>query len=68
MPIPNLIDPALLSPAERLAELGQILAQGLISLHARKSTPLSPDRGDSCLDFVPHQRGHAGEPLRRKAP
>ena len=63
----NPIHPSHMTPAERLAELGQILARGLIRLHARKSTPLSPDSGDSCLDFVPHQRGHAGEPLRRKA-
>jgi hypothetical protein len=64
----NPLPPNHMTPAERLAELGQILAHGLIRLRARKSTPLSPDSGDSGLDFVPHQRGHAGEPLRRKAP
>ena len=63
----NPLHPDDMTPAERLAELGQILARGVVRLHARKSTPLSPDRGDSCLDFVPHQRGHAAEPLRRKA-
>ena len=30
----------------------------IIRLHARKSTPLSRDRGESSLDFSPDQRGH----------
>jgi len=41
---------------ERLAELGQILAAGLRRLHARKSSPLSADCGDSSVDFLPDQR------------
>ncbi len=63
----NPLHPDLMTPAERLVELGEILARGLIRLRARKSSPLSPDYRDSCLDFVPDQRGHADEPLRRKA-
>ena len=47
-----------MSAAERLAEIADILAAGLIRLRARKSSPLSRDRGESSLDFSPDQRGH----------
>ena len=47
-----------MSAAERLDEIADILAAGLIRLRARKSTPLSGDRGESSLDFSPDQRGH----------
>jgi len=63
----NPLHPNHMTSAERIAELAEILARGLIRLRSRKSTPLSLDRGDSCLDFAPYQRSHADEPLRRKA-
>ena len=44
--------------AERLDEIADILAAGLIRLRARKSSPLSRDRGESSLDFSPDQSGH----------
>jgi len=56
-----------MTPDERLAELGEILARGLIRLHARKSSPLSADRGDSSVDFLPDRSGHADAPRRRTA-
>ena len=52
---------------ERLAELGQILARGLVRLHARKSSPLSADDGDSFVDLPPHRSGHANAPKQKKA-
>ena len=52
---------------ERLAELGQILARGLIRLHARKSSALPADRGDNSVDFSRDRSGHAVTPKRRKA-
>ena len=52
---------------ERLAELGQILARGLVRLHARKSSPLSADRGDSFVDLPPHRSRHANAPKQKKA-
>jgi hypothetical protein len=55
----NGIDPGRLSPAERLAELAEILAAGLMRLKARKSTALSAHRGESSLDCAAHQSGHA---------
>jgi hypothetical protein len=39
----NGIDPGHLSAAERMAEVAEILAAGLMRLKARQSTPLSPD-------------------------
>jgi hypothetical protein len=55
----NALDPARMTPAERLAELGRILAAGLIRMKARQSSPLSADRGESSVDLSPPQSGHA---------
>lgn len=55
----NGIDPGHLSAPERLAEIAEILAAGLMRLRARKSTPLSPHSGESSLDCPGHQSGHA---------
>jgi len=52
---------------ERIAELGELLALGLMRLHAPKSSSLSADRGDSFVDFVPDQSSHADAPKRRTA-
>tara|TARA_B100001105_G_scaffold103516_1_gene83010 strand:- start:272 stop:442 length:171 start_codon:yes stop_codon:yes gene_type:complete len=56
-----------MTPDERLAEIAEILARGLARLHARKSSPLSADRGDSFVDLPPHRSGHANAPKRKKA-
>jgi hypothetical protein len=55
----NAIDPRRLSATERLDEIAEILAAGLMRLRARKSTQISPDPGESSLDFSPDQRAHA---------
>jgi hypothetical protein len=55
----NALDPRRLSAAERLDEIAEILAAGLMRLRARKSSPLSRDHGESSLDFSPDQRSHA---------
>jgi hypothetical protein len=56
---PKPLDPNRMSPAERLAELGRILAASLIRMKARQSSPLSADRGESHVDFLLPQSGHA---------
>jgi hypothetical protein len=61
------LHPDQMTGTERIAELGQILAAGLVRLHARKSSPLSADRGDSSVDFLPDRSGHADTPTRRTA-
>jgi hypothetical protein len=55
----NPLHPSHLSAAERLAEVAEILAAGLMRLRARKSTPLSPHSGESSLDCAGHQSSHA---------
>jgi len=57
--IPNPLSPDRLSPAERIAEICEILAAGLIRLGARQSSELSRRNGESSLDFTAHQSGHA---------
>ena len=55
----NALDPNHMSAAERLDEIGDILAAGLIRLQARKSSSFSADIGDSSLDCAAYQSGHA---------
>ncbi len=55
----NPLNPAHMSAAERLDELADILAIGLMRLRTRQSTPLSRDRGESSLDCAAHQSSHA---------
>jgi hypothetical protein len=55
----NPLRPDLMTPAERLEEIADILAAGLMRLRARKSSQISGDPGESSLDFSPDRRGHA---------
>ena len=61
------LHPDHMTPDERLAEIAEILARGLVRLHARKSSALSDDRGDSFVDLPPHRSRHANAPKRKKA-
>jgi len=60
----NALHPDNMSAAERLAEVGQLLAAGLIRLRARKSRALSADRGESPLALSPDQSGHDKDETR----
>ena len=51
---PNAIKPDRMSAEERVAAVADILATGLIRLRAQKSSGLSGDCGDCCLDFPKH--------------
>jgi hypothetical protein len=55
----NPLHPNHISAPERLAEIAEILATGLMRLMARKSSHLSPHCGESSLDCAAHQSGHA---------
>jgi hypothetical protein len=57
----NALKPDLITAGERLDEVAQILAAGLMRLMLRQSTPLSADLGESSLHFTPDQSG-AGSP------
>jgi hypothetical protein len=41
-----------------LDEIASILALGLLRLHARKSSLISPEKRDNPLDFEPMSHGH----------
>jgi hypothetical protein len=56
---PNASRSGLLTPSQRLSELADILAAGLMRLGARKSSEFCPDSGESSLDCPGHQSGHA---------
>lgn len=55
----NPLGAGLIELDERLDELVEILAAGLMRLRARKSSALFDHGGESRVDFSPHQRGHA---------
>ena len=61
------LHPDHMTAAERLAELGQILARGLVRLHAREASHLSADDRDSFVDLPPHRSRHATPSRRRMA-
>ena len=63
----NPLNPNLMSPGERRAELCGLLALGLIRLRARQSSELSAEPGDSSLHFPPDRSGHANLIRRRTA-
>jgi hypothetical protein len=50
-----------MSPAERLDEVAEILAVGLIGLKANKSSGLYADTEESSLDCPAQQSGHAND-------
>ena len=55
----NPVHPDMLSPAECIDDIAEILAAGLMRLRSRKSSPLSAVGGDSLLDCAAHPSGHA---------
>ncbi len=63
----NALHPDRMTAAERLDEVGGILAAGAVRLLARKSRPLSADCGDSSVDFIAGQRGDDGDRNRRRS-
>ncbi|MBI5121302.1 MAG: hypothetical protein HZA67_09875 [Rhodospirillales bacterium] len=62
----NALSPNRMTAAERLDEVAEILAVGVMRLVALKSRVLSEQCGESSLDFVPDQSGHANTLLKRR--
>ncbi len=54
----NALHPDRMSAVERLDEIAELLAAGLMRLQARKSSPLSAAGGESLLDCAAHQSSH----------
>jgi hypothetical protein len=55
-----------MTPAERLREVGEILALGLLRL--REKQLKTGNRRDNSLDFTANQSGHARTKKRRERP
>lgn len=53
------LSPDRMTPAERLDEVAEILALGLMRLKANKSSGLSSPPGERSLDCPAHQSSHA---------
>ena len=62
----NALDPNLMTAAERLAEIGEILAAGILRLRVKQYQ--TADGGDLSLDFPAHQSRHGRNPRRRERP
>ena len=54
---PNPLCPERMSSEARLAEIGRILAAGVVRLNAAPSSGLSAESGDSFVDFSPRKSG-----------
>ncbi len=65
----NPLSPDLMTADERLAEVAEILAAGVVRLKARQSSHISVLTGENSLDCVARQSGHVETQLsRRTAP
>lgn len=59
----NPASPDRMSAAERIVEIGELLARCLIRQRARQSSPKSVHPRESSLDFTPNQSGAANIPF-----
>jgi hypothetical protein len=55
----NALDPDLMTAAERLTEIGEILALGILRLRARQRETEARQSGESSFDFSGDQSVHA---------
>jgi len=55
------------TPDVRLVEIAEILAAGLMRVHARKSSPIPATGGDIPLDISATESGHPTPATRRVA-
>ena len=62
----NAVAPDLMTANERLTELGQILAAGLMRLRRRQSMSVAAPSGDYRLDFSPERSVHATARRRKE--
>jgi hypothetical protein len=63
---PNALDPNLMTAAERLTEVGEILAAGLLRLRARERE--AGNRRELSLDFPATRRVHGRKRKPRERP
>jgi hypothetical protein len=65
--MPNALQPDLMTPAERLDEIAEILAAGILRLRARLRAPRGSTTEQVRVDFSPDRSMHADRPRRRKS-
>lgn len=65
---PNPLPPDRMTAAERLAEITEILAAGILRLKERESAHAGGDRGDVSLAIPARQSLHAQNRRRREKP
>jgi hypothetical protein len=63
----NGLDPNRMTASERLSELADLLALGLVRLRARQSSEVSRDHGESSLDCSPGESGVVLPKVPRRA-
>jgi hypothetical protein len=66
--MPNPLHPDLMTPAERLDEIAEILAAGILRLRARQGALGGRTRKQVRVDFSPRRSGHvrpSGQRRRR---
>jgi hypothetical protein len=64
--VQNALDPNLMTAAERIAEIGQILADGILRLRLKAKE--AGDRRDLSLDFFANQSRHGRKRRTRERP
>ena len=62
----NALNPDRMTAADRLTEIGEILAAGLIRLRARQREAEARQSGESSLDFSADQSVHDRNPVGRQ--
>ena len=63
----NALHPDRMTASERLAEVADLLALGLVRLRARQSSTVSGESGESPLDCLAHRSGRVLPKRERSA-
>ena len=66
MTVDNALDPNRMTAAERIEEVAEILAAGIVRLRSKNQQ--NGDRGDLSLDFPAHRRVHGRNRKLRERP
>jgi hypothetical protein len=64
--MPNALNPDLMTPAERLDEIAEIFAAGILRVRARLRAPGGSTAEQVSVDFSANRSGHARPSGRRR--
>jgi hypothetical protein len=65
-PLSNALDPDLMTPTERLDEIAEILAAGILRIRARLRAPQGSTTEQVRVDFSPRRSGHVASTGQRR--